>query len=369
MRLRRVYYSAFSPIPEASVFAGRQTAASAARESAVSGGLVAALLRLHRSAEIAAGGAGWHAGSGHRSQAGLGAETSRPLPGGCECRRRARLLLRVPGLGARVVDRIVETRRHTRLRLADVARLSPGMKRARPFLIAADHSPGASDGPCRSAGPADRAPPDEPVRMRSVPLAPGADLEGFRAALRALIAEDVPPRRDVPGTTRRRCSGPTPMTAAPPIVAAAAGGGIDPLGDLSQAIRSGMRCSIGWSGGCVMERRALLEIASDPLGPSPAPHGKIHPPRCAQDACLCPFPACGNRRTAIISSPGSSPSISSWKWRRTFFIERFHVHALVDPDADRRAALGPRSPDPGAARAPGGCAGERRLREGLAHLL
>jgi predicted DNA-binding helix-hairpin-helix protein len=51
------------------------------------------------------------------------------------------LLLRVPGLGARVVDRIIETRRHTRLRLGDVGRLSPGIKRAMPFLIAADHSP------------------------------------------------------------------------------------------------------------------------------------------------------------------------------------------------------------------------------------
>jgi len=40
-----------------------------------------------------------------------------------------------------VVDKIVETRRHTLLRLADVARLSPGIKRAKPFLIAADHSP------------------------------------------------------------------------------------------------------------------------------------------------------------------------------------------------------------------------------------
>ena len=36
------------------------------------------------------------------------------------------MLLRVPGLGARAVDRIIAARRHTTLRLADVARLSPG---------------------------------------------------------------------------------------------------------------------------------------------------------------------------------------------------------------------------------------------------
>ncbi|MFE1602659.1 putative DNA modification/repair radical SAM protein [Methylobacterium sp. ID0610] len=51
------------------------------------------------------------------------------------------LLLRVPGLGVRAVDKIVAARRHTRLRLADVARLTSGLKRARPFLIAADHAP------------------------------------------------------------------------------------------------------------------------------------------------------------------------------------------------------------------------------------
>ncbi len=51
------------------------------------------------------------------------------------------LLLRVPGLGARAVDRIVLARRHTTLRLADVARLTAGLKRARPFLVTQDHRP------------------------------------------------------------------------------------------------------------------------------------------------------------------------------------------------------------------------------------
>ena len=57
------------------------------------------------------------------------------------------MLLRVPGLGARAVDKIVTARRHTRLRLDDVARLTSGLKRARPFLIAADYHPalGATD--------------------------------------------------------------------------------------------------------------------------------------------------------------------------------------------------------------------------------
>ncbi|HZY23939.1 MAG TPA: putative DNA modification/repair radical SAM protein [Beijerinckiaceae bacterium] len=51
------------------------------------------------------------------------------------------MLLRVPGLGTRAVERIVAARRHCRLRLDDVARVTASLRRARPFLIAADHRP------------------------------------------------------------------------------------------------------------------------------------------------------------------------------------------------------------------------------------
>ena len=52
------------------------------------------------------------------------------------------LLLRVPGLGTRVVDRIVETRRHRRLRLEDVGRLCQSIAKVRPFIVAEGWSPG-----------------------------------------------------------------------------------------------------------------------------------------------------------------------------------------------------------------------------------
>lgn len=58
-------------------------------------------------------------------------------------RAEREMLLRVPGLGARAVDKIVMARRHTSLRLEDVARLTSGLKRAKPFLITADHQPKA----------------------------------------------------------------------------------------------------------------------------------------------------------------------------------------------------------------------------------
>ena len=54
------------------------------------------------------------------------------------------LLLRVPGLGVSSVNAIVSSRRHHRLRLDDVARLCASAKKVRPFIVADDWTPGAS---------------------------------------------------------------------------------------------------------------------------------------------------------------------------------------------------------------------------------
>ena len=45
----------------------------------------------------------------------------------------------MPGLGVKAIDKLIRARRHARLRLADLARLTPALKRALPFLVAADH--------------------------------------------------------------------------------------------------------------------------------------------------------------------------------------------------------------------------------------
>ena len=50
-------------------------------------------------------------------------------------------LLRVPGIGYRNVKRIVQVRRHQRLRIADLEKLRVIVDRARPFIIAADYDP------------------------------------------------------------------------------------------------------------------------------------------------------------------------------------------------------------------------------------
>ncbi|MBC9207042.1 putative DNA modification/repair radical SAM protein [Roseomonas aerophila] len=137
--MKRVYYSAFSPIPEASI-ALPAKAPPLQREHR----LYQAdwLLRYYGFTvqDIAAGG-----------EAGmLDLEIDPKLAWALKHREQfpvdvnvadREMLLRVPGLGARAVDKIVASRRHTKLRLEDLARLTAGMKRARPFLITADHHP------------------------------------------------------------------------------------------------------------------------------------------------------------------------------------------------------------------------------------
>ncbi|HYI43239.1 MAG TPA: putative DNA modification/repair radical SAM protein, partial [Sphingomicrobium sp.] len=50
-------------------------------------------------------------------------------------------LLRVPGLGTKAIDRILASRRLRRLRLEDVARLTVSLVKVRPFIVAADWRP------------------------------------------------------------------------------------------------------------------------------------------------------------------------------------------------------------------------------------
>ncbi|MEO9336822.1 putative DNA modification/repair radical SAM protein [Mesorhizobium sp. SB112] len=52
------------------------------------------------------------------------------------------MLLRVPGLGTKAVKRILESRRYRRLRLEDVGRLCASVTKVRPFIVAEGWSPG-----------------------------------------------------------------------------------------------------------------------------------------------------------------------------------------------------------------------------------
>ncbi len=137
-RLRRVYYSAFSPIPDASA-ALPLRAPPLLREHR----LYQAdwLLRFYGFTvdEIAPASApqldlalspklAWALRNRHAFPVDLN-------------RAPRTQLLRIPGLGVKNVDRILALRRFTALRLSDLARLRVNLKEALPFLIAADHTP------------------------------------------------------------------------------------------------------------------------------------------------------------------------------------------------------------------------------------
>ncbi|EYD73862.1 Biotin synthase related protein domain protein [Rubellimicrobium mesophilum DSM 19309] len=53
------------------------------------------------------------------------------------------MLLRVPGFGTKTVDRILQTRPHRTLRYDDLLRMGASLKKAQPFIELADWTPGA----------------------------------------------------------------------------------------------------------------------------------------------------------------------------------------------------------------------------------
>lgn len=138
-RLKRVYYSAFSPIPEASP-ALPAKAPPLQREHR----LYQAdwLMRFYGFAaeEILAGAPDGMLDLAVDPKLAWALRHRDRFPVDVNRAERG-LLLRVPGLGARTVDRIVEARRFHSLRLADLTRLTGGLKRALPFIVTADHRP------------------------------------------------------------------------------------------------------------------------------------------------------------------------------------------------------------------------------------
>ncbi len=66
------------------------------------------------------------------------------------------MLLRTPGLGVKTVNRLLALRRRKRVRLEDVARLCRGVDKVKAFIVADDWTPGAladADRPSALAGP------------------------------------------------------------------------------------------------------------------------------------------------------------------------------------------------------------------------
>ena len=140
-RLKRVYYSAFSPIPDAARALPLQPPP---------------LLREHRLYQ-----ADWlmrfygfaHEEIAPSAAAMLSLEVDPKLAWALGHRERfpveldrapKELLLRVPGLGVKAVARILQARRLRRLRLDDLERLRVPLAKVLPFVALIDHRPGAA---------------------------------------------------------------------------------------------------------------------------------------------------------------------------------------------------------------------------------
>jgi putative DNA modification/repair radical SAM protein len=139
-RLRRVYYSAFSPIPDAS--SGLPPGAPPlmrehrlyqadwlmrfysfeAGEIVPDGGL----LDLEIDPKLA-----WALGNRHRFPVDVNKADRESL-------------LRVPGMGVRTVDRLLSIRRHKAVRMEDLGRLRVQLAKVAPFIVTADRQIGRS---------------------------------------------------------------------------------------------------------------------------------------------------------------------------------------------------------------------------------
>lgn len=141
--LRRVYYSAFSPIPDPSTLLPLK-APPLQREHR----LYQAdwLLRFYGFTvdEIAAGGDDGMLDLEADPKLAWALRNRHLFPVDVNRADRA-LLLRIPGLGTKAVAAILKARRHTALRVQDLGRLTTGLRRALPFLVAADHHPATLD--------------------------------------------------------------------------------------------------------------------------------------------------------------------------------------------------------------------------------
>ncbi|CAM3187807.1 MULTISPECIES: putative DNA modification/repair radical SAM protein [Sphingomonas] len=139
--LRRVYYSAFSPIPDASAVLPLQRPPLMREHRLYQSDW---LMRFYdyRPNEVAA--------AADEATGMLPLDIDPKLAWALKFRQHfpvdvnrapREMLLRVPGLGVKAVDRIIATRKWRKLRLEDVGRLTVSITKLRPFLIAEDWRP------------------------------------------------------------------------------------------------------------------------------------------------------------------------------------------------------------------------------------
>ncbi|HEX8192944.1 MAG TPA: putative DNA modification/repair radical SAM protein [Allosphingosinicella sp.] len=139
-RLRRVYYSAFSPIPDASDVLPLQRPPLMREHRLYQSDWLMRFYGFKPSEVADAAGADGMLPLDMDPKLAWALKHRENFP--VDVNRAPReALLRVPGLGVKAVDRLIASRRHRRLRLNDVARLTVSVVKVRPFLIAEDWRP------------------------------------------------------------------------------------------------------------------------------------------------------------------------------------------------------------------------------------
>ena len=140
-RLKRVYYSAFSPIPDS------PTALPAKAPP---------LLREHRlyQADFLLRGYGFRVDELFAQPGNLALDIDPKLAWALNHRdsfpvdlnrAHARMIARVPGIGMRNAKRLVELRRSRRIRYQDLVQLRCSMDKTKPFVVTADYRPAQGD--------------------------------------------------------------------------------------------------------------------------------------------------------------------------------------------------------------------------------
>ncbi len=141
-RLKRVYYSAFSPIPDSSQVLPPMKPPLMREHRLYQADWLMRFYGFARNEIVSAAPGGMLDLAVDPKLAWALANRDRfPV----DVNRAPReMLLRVPGLGTKVVDRILQTRRIQRLRIEDLGRICASVAKVRPFIVADGWSPGAT---------------------------------------------------------------------------------------------------------------------------------------------------------------------------------------------------------------------------------
>lgn len=137
-KLRRVYYSAYSPIPHADARLPGMTPPLMREHRLYQADWLLRFYGFQANEVVAEADANLALDINPKLAWALAHREFFPVDVNTASREE---LLRIPGVGARSVGRILKIRNYRRLRIADLKKLRLAWKRAAPFVIALDHNP------------------------------------------------------------------------------------------------------------------------------------------------------------------------------------------------------------------------------------